>query len=170
MKLVSIVTFGSHLLSCSMLVQLCTNWLNKKWKYATISKVILPRKITWKKWWSPLNHILGHRSEVPKWSTSTPHPSGPALPFWQSVNYRGYQLSLCIHQQLIMFAGNSCNLPMVGSKERVRLYSNMHFSARLSSVTASLKRFEDVQFGRLSSGLIIGAVFGEHNFWWNICW
>ena len=63
-----------------------------------------------------------------------------------------------------MFAGNSCNLPMVGSKERVRLYSNMHISARLSSVTASLKRFEDVQFGRLSSGLIIGAVFGEHNF------
>ena len=53
---------------------------------------------------------------------------------------------------------------MVGSKERVRLYSNMHISARLSSVTASLKRFEDVQFGRLSSGLIIGAVFGEHNF------
>ena len=78
---------------------------NKMWKYATISKAILPRKITWKRWWSPLNHILGHRSEVPKWSTSTPHPSGPALPFWQSVNYRGYHY--------VFINSSSCSLEIV---------------------------------------------------------
>ena len=89
-------TLGSQLLSCSILVQLLTNWLelinfrlkkkrNGKKKTITIlSRISRKGKFssTWKMWWSPLTRTPAHPYPVSKPNTSIPPPIGPTSLSW----------------------------------------------------------------------------------------
>ena len=89
-------TLGSQLLSCSILVQLLTNWLelinfwlkkkNNGKKKTITSLSTRPRKgilsSTWKMWWSPLTRTPAHPCPVSKPSTSIPPPIGPTSLSW----------------------------------------------------------------------------------------
>ena len=80
-------TFGSQLLSCSMLVQLFTNWLkNVKHLTKSVSCIIIMGEelkfwfslpVTWKMLLNPLSHIPAPPCLASESSTSTPPPIYP---------------------------------------------------------------------------------------------